>query len=182
MQTNHTGMSHMHPGMSQTHTGMSQMNTGYHQNRNMGNPMQMNMAPGPNVHGHMGMGMGGGMMGHNANPMGAGMGNNMQTPYTHTGQNHLHFGLNARPMGMNPGTNMGNDGGMNHPMGMGIGQVNNGPHPGLNTHCGEQGLLGKANQIWITGEFFGVQRARDMLLNIAVQKAGPPLVSPASGY
>ena len=45
------------------------------------------------------------------------------------------------------------------------------PHPGLSVHGGEQGVLGKANQIWITGEFFGVQRARDMLLNVAVQKA-----------
>lgn len=58
-------------------------------------------------------------------------------------------------------------------MGMGIdpamGQVT-GPHPGLSVHGGEQGVLGKSNQIWITGEFFGVQRARDMLLNIAMQK------------
>ncbi|ODO10578.1 hypothetical protein I350_01175 [Cryptococcus amylolentus CBS 6273] len=43
-------------------------------------------------------------------------------------------------------------------------------HPGLSIHGGEQGKLGKANQIWISGEFFGVQRARDMLLNIAMQK------------
>lgn len=58
-------------------------------------------------------------------------------------------------------------------MGMGIdpamGQITV-PHPGLNVHGGEQGVLGKSNQIWITGEFFGVQRARDMLLNIAMQK------------
>ncbi|KIR69125.1 cytoplasmic protein [Cryptococcus bacillisporus CA1873] len=58
-------------------------------------------------------------------------------------------------------------------MGMGIdpamGQFP-GPHPGLSVHGGEQGMLGKSNQIWITGEFFGVQRARDMLLNIAMQK------------
>jgi hypothetical protein len=35
--------------------------------------------------------------------------------------------------------------------------------------------MGKANQIWITGEFFGVQRARDMLLNIAMQKVSFPI-------
>ncbi|WWC98543.1 hypothetical protein V866_005435 [Kwoniella sp. B9012] len=44
--------------------------------------------------------------------------------------------------------------------------VFNPPQPGQ-----QQGQLGKANQIWITGEFFGVQRARDMLLNVAVQKS-----------
>ncbi|WWC92268.1 uncharacterized protein L201_007222 [Kwoniella dendrophila CBS 6074] len=44
--------------------------------------------------------------------------------------------------------------------------VLNPPQPGQ-----QQGQLGKANQIWITGEFFGVQRARDMLLNVAVQKS-----------
>ncbi|WVF68055.1 hypothetical protein IAT40_002818 [Kwoniella sp. CBS 6097] len=46
--------------------------------------------------------------------------------------------------------------------------VLNPPQPGQQQ---EQGQLGKANQIWITGEFFGVQRARDMLLNVAVQKS-----------
>nr|XP_018259640.1 cytoplasmic protein [Kwoniella dejecticola CBS 10117]OBR81798.1 cytoplasmic protein [Kwoniella dejecticola CBS 10117] len=46
--------------------------------------------------------------------------------------------------------------------------VLNPPQPGQQQ---EQGKLGKANQIWITGEFFGVQRARDMLLNVAVQKS-----------
>ncbi|XAO22317.1 hypothetical protein I312_101086 [Cryptococcus bacillisporus CA1280] len=45
--------------------------------------------------------------------------------------------------------------------------VLNSPQPGSQQ---EQGMLGKSNQIWITGEFFGVQRARDMLLNIAMQK------------
>ncbi|WVO20505.1 uncharacterized protein IAS62_001802 [Cryptococcus decagattii] len=45
--------------------------------------------------------------------------------------------------------------------------VLNSPQPGFQQ---EQGMLGKSNQIWITGEFFGVQRARDMLLNIAMQK------------
>lgn len=50
------------------------------------------------------------------------------------------------------------------------GQFGMGPHPGLNVHGGEQGSMGRANQIWITGEFFGVQRARDMLLGMAMQK------------
>jgi hypothetical protein len=66
--------------------------------------------------------------------------------------------------GMNMGMNMP---GMGMPMGA---QFGTGPHPGLSVHGGEQGILGKSNQIWITGEFFGVQRARDMLLNVAVQK------------
>ncbi|WWD20688.1 hypothetical protein CI109_105164 [Kwoniella shandongensis] len=44
--------------------------------------------------------------------------------------------------------------------------VLNPPQPGQ-----QQGILGKSNQIWITGEFFGVQRARDMLLNVAIQKS-----------
>nr|XP_019008143.1 cytoplasmic protein [Kwoniella pini CBS 10737]OCF46924.1 cytoplasmic protein [Kwoniella pini CBS 10737] len=46
--------------------------------------------------------------------------------------------------------------------------VLNSPQPGQ-----QQGLgyRGSTNQIWITGEFFGVQRARDMLLNVAVQKS-----------
>nr|ODN96094.1 cytoplasmic protein [Cryptococcus depauperatus CBS 7855] len=43
--------------------------------------------------------------------------------------------------------------------------VLNAPQPGS-----QQGRLGKSNEIWITGEFFGVQRARDMLLNVAMQK------------
>lgn len=30
------------------------------------------------------------------------------------------------------------------------------------------------NAIWITGEFFGVQRARDMLLQVALTKVCPP--------
>lgn len=91
-------------------------------------------------------------------------------PYSHTGQNHLHVGLGAGPMSMNNGTGPGIPGGMNLGMAPGMGQYGSGPHPGLGVHGGEQGLLGKANQIWITGEFFGVQRARDMLLNVAVQK------------
>jgi hypothetical protein len=57
--------------------------------------------------------------------------------------------------------------------GVNLGQYGQGPHPGLSIHSGEQGVLGKANQICITGEFFGVQRARDMLLNVAMQKVSP---------
>jgi hypothetical protein len=60
-------------------------------------------------------------------------------------------------------------------MGTGVPAYGQGPHPGLAVHNGEQGSMGKANQIWITGEFFGVQRARDMLLNIAMQKVSFPI-------
>lgn len=91
-------------------------------------------------------------------------------PAMYAGQTHLHVGMGGGPMG--GGYNNGPDfmesqmpakpqWGINH---------FNGPHPGLSIHCGEQGKLGKASQVWITGEFFGVQRARDMLLNAAAQK------------
>lgn len=101
-------------------------------------------------------------------------------PYANggNGQNHVHVGLGGQ--GMNNGMGMGMNGhGPGHGQGMGMamnvgmaipGQYGQGPHPGLSIHGGEQGSLGKANQIWITGEFFGVQRARDMLLNVAMQK------------
>ncbi|WVN89687.1 uncharacterized protein L203_104917 [Cryptococcus depauperatus CBS 7841] len=68
---------------------------------------------------------------------------------------------------------------MSHNVSMGMPHMNmsldpaarfGGHHPGLSIHGGEQGRLGKSNEIWITGEFFGVQRARDMLLNVAMQK------------
>jgi len=153
--------------MSMNHTGMSQMPSGY-STRGMPSPMPMAMSPPPN-HGH----------GHPGQNMHMGM--NMGMPF---GQNHMHVGLGAGPMGMGPnnGMPMGMPGGgvgmgmNNMPTGMGMGQgmmpgqFAAGPHPGLNVHGGEQGVLGKSNQIWITGEFFGVQRARDMLLNVAVQK------------
>ncbi|ORY26615.1 hypothetical protein BCR39DRAFT_254880 [Naematelia encephala] len=168
MQPNHTGMSTMHTGF-QGGPGM------YQGNRGMASPMQMHPT---GMHGPPGqMGMGG--MGPGPNHMpgpGMGMGNNMQIPYGHQAQNHMHVGLGGGPMGMNGGMNMG-QGGMNMGQGGmhlglgGMGQFGSGPHPGLSVHGGEQGTLGKANQIWITGEFFGVQRARDMLLNIAVQKS-----------
>lgn len=45
-----------------------------------------------------------------------------------------------------------------------------GTHPGLDLDNGEQGRIGKPSQVWITGEFFGVQRARDMLLQLVKQK------------
>lgn len=77
------------------------------------------------------------------------------------GQSHMHVSMGTAPMGSMP---IG-------PGDMGMGQFGQGPHPGLSVHSGEQGMLGKANQIWITGEFFGVQRARDMLLTVAVQKS-----------
>ena len=93
-------------------------------------------------------------------------------------ENHLGPGTRQQPQanyasqGPGPGlltpmmTGMSGTSGMSHFSGMGA------PHPGLNVHGGEQGKLGKADQIWITGEFFGVQRARDMLLGIAQQKVG----------
>jgi hypothetical protein len=103
-----------------------------------------------------------------------GMGNNLNMPFA--GQNHMHVGLGGGPMGMNNGMQMGvgGGGGMGMNMtGVNLGQYGQGPHPGLSIHSGEQGVLGKANQICITGEFFGVQRARDMLLNVAMQKVSP---------
>lgn len=163
------GMNHGPGPMQVNHTGMSQMHTGYPSSRGLGGPMQMNMTPSPGMHGQMGMG--GAMIGNNGAGTGMGTGNNMHMPYAHTGQNHLHVGLGAGPLGVNSGMGPGMGGmagGMN--MGMGMGQFGAGPHPGLSVHGGEQGVLGKSNQIWITGEFFGVQRARDMLLNVAVQK------------
>nr|XP_031862506.1 uncharacterized protein CI109_002003 [Kwoniella shandongensis]KAA5529578.1 hypothetical protein CI109_002003 [Kwoniella shandongensis] len=172
------------PPMSVNHTGMSSMQTGYQSipNSRIGSPMPpnmhhgmqgMNMGPGPNHgHGHgPGMGMG---PGHNhGHGHGPGPGpNNM--PYGGHGhaQNHMHVGMGGGPMG--PGVGMGMGGGPMGGMGMGgpnMGHFGAGPHPGLSVHGGEQGILGKSNQIWITGEFFGVQRARDMLLNVAIQKS-----------
>ncbi|KAI9633504.1 putative cytoplasm protein [Dioszegia hungarica] len=84
-------------------------------------------------------------------------------PFQHQ-THHMH-----QPHGMN---GMGHANGPQGPnMGTGVPAYGQGPHPGLAVHNGEQGSMGKANQIWITGEFFGVQRARDMLLNIAMQKS-----------
>lgn len=38
-------------------------------------------------------------------------------------------------------------------------------------------LLSKQNLIFITGEFFGVQRARDMLFQVSLHKVGPRLIA-----
>lgn len=117
-----------------------------------------------------------GMNGHGGHAPGGFGGRGMGQPMTHGqpmgqpmmgmspmgyGQSHMHVSMGTAPMG---GLPLG-------PSEMGMGQFGQGPHPGLSVHSGEQGLLGKANQIWITGEFFGVQRARDMLLTVAVQKS-----------
>ncbi|TXT11510.1 uncharacterized protein COLE_01920 [Cutaneotrichosporon oleaginosum] len=104
----------------------------------------------PPPHGQGPMQMAPGMNGHGPGFGARGMG----TPMAH-----------GQPMGQ-PVMGMG-------PMGYGQSHMHfgQGPHPGLSVHSGEQGMLGKANQIWITGEFFGVQRARDMLLSVAVQKS-----------
>ncbi|BEI88056.1 uncharacterized protein CcaverHIS019_0107740 [Cutaneotrichosporon cavernicola] len=126
----------------------------------------------PPPHGQGPMQMAPGMNGHGPGFGARGMG----TPMTHGqpmgqpvmgmgpmgyGQSHMHVSMGTAPMGGMP---LG-------PGDMGMGQFGQGPHPGLSVHSGEQGILGKANQIWITGEFFGVQRARDMLLSVAVQKS-----------
>lgn len=103
-------------------------------------------------------------------------GMNQMSIHPHRSQPTFPVPQNLHPM-QNPLVSNVHMGTFNMPnninMGMGIdpamGQVT-GPHPGLSVHGGEQGVLGKSNQIWITGEFFGVQRARDMLLNIAMQK------------
>ncbi|WOO79323.1 KH domain protein [Vanrija pseudolonga] len=109
--------------------------------------------------GHGGPGFGNRAMG---SPMGQPMGQPMigMSPMGF-GQSHMHVSMGTAPMGGMP---LG-------PGEMGMGQFGQGPHPGLSVHSGEQGMLGKASQIWITGEFFGVQRARDMLLTVAVQKS-----------
>lgn len=123
-------------------------------------------------------------------------------PYAN-GQTHVHVGLGSghagNTNGLNPGLSTGDGMGMGgNGSGMGghpqphshspmPGHFGHGPHPGLSVHGGEQGALGTANQIWITGEFFGVQRARDMLLNVAMQKvsckvAELPSSLPADAY
>jgi len=106
---------------------------------------------------------------------GPGVGMGMNMPYQ--GQTHMHVGLGAGPMGAQNGMGMGGGNhGHGHATGQmgpgtgGVGQYGSGPHPGLSVHSGEQGALGKSSSVWITGEFFGVQRARDMLLNVAMQK------------
>ncbi|EKD02270.1 cytoplasm protein [Trichosporon asahii var. asahii CBS 8904] len=132
---------HQQAPVQMTPTGMSGMN-------------QMSNGHGPGGFGGRTMGT---PMAHNQ-PMGQPM---MGMSPMAFGQSHMHVGMGTAPMAgmpMNPGD-------------MGMGQFGQGPHPGLSVHSGEQGMLGKANQIWITGEFFGVQRARDMLLTVAVQKS-----------
>ena len=151
MQVNHTGFSSMH-------------------SMNSFQPSRIN-SPMPHHHGqtlmppHM-MGMNGGRPPHHQHGVHQGMG--MQ-PGMHNGQTHLQVGMgggrfHSGPDFMGPNTNARPQMSINH---------FNGPHPGLSIHCGEQGKLGKAHQVWITGEFFGVQRARDMLLNAAAQKVSP---------
>jgi hypothetical protein len=120
-------------------------------------PMQMTPTGISQMNGHGGPGFGRGMgspMAHHPQPM-------MGMSPIGFGQSHMHVSMGTAPMGSMP---LG-------PGDMGMGQFGQGPHPGLSVHSGEQGMLGKANQIWITGEFFGVQRARDMLLSVAVQKS-----------
>jgi KH domain len=49
-----------------------------------------------------------------------------------------------------------------------------GPDPAA---AGGANLGNTRNIFWITGEFFGVQRARDMLYNVSLQKVGLPITS-----
>jgi hypothetical protein len=42
--------------------------------------------------------------------------------------------------------------------------------PDLNSHVGSGQASRNSNIIWITGEFFGVQRARDMLYSVSLSK------------
>ena len=195
MSVNHTGMSGMthmsnaatgyqsrgmtspmpmamspNPTMHQTH--QSHQPHQPHLGHGMGHHHNHNNGPHAHHQGHMMNGNHHGnqqMSGHAGGNMGMGMNN----PYQ--GQTHMHVGLGGGHMSIQGGMGMGMGGGMAPGMGMqgavgGMGQYGSGPHPGLSVHSGEQGSLGKANQVWITGEFFGVQRARDMLLNVAVQK------------
>jgi len=50
--------------------------------------------------------------------------------------------------------------------------------PELNTSLGNPKTFRNGDVIWITGEFFGVQRARDMLYQVSVNKV-PFLISPS---
>ena len=168
ISVNHTGVSAM-SGMTQmSHMSpMSHLSTPYQPPRGMVSPMPMSLSPSPGlppygghspVQGHGPMhGNPNGNMQRGPHPM------NLAPPFSPAsgyggrgpaGQMHMGNMPNVMPVGM----------------GVDMGQYGNAPHPALGVHRGEQGKLGKANQIWITGEFFGVQRARDMLLNIAVQK------------
>jgi hypothetical protein len=177
MSVNHTGMS----GMSHmTQTYQSRMNSPLP--LGMQTPMHHPHAQhhgGPAHHGQQS-----GHMVHGGQPMHVAPSHQPHLgmmPYQ--AQPHMHAGMGG-PMGMHNGMGMqGMQGGMGMGgggMGMTMGMSHQGaagpfgstPHPGLSVHSGEQGVLGKANQVWITGEFFGVQRARDMLLNVAVQKVG----------
>jgi hypothetical protein len=164
-QMNGMGPQHHLTPMQVNHTGVSSMNS--FQSSRMNSPMPHHHAQSPMPH-HMQIHDGRLHPHHNHHP-----GMEMQ-PAMYTGQTHLHAGMagGPGPMGGRFTNNQGFMGGnmtMNVRPQMSINHFN-GPHPGLSIHCGEQGRLGKAHQVWITGEFFGVQRARDMLLNAASQK------------
>lgn len=152
IQMNHTGVSSMHSFQP------SRINSPMPPHSHLASPISHHSMP---IHGHASQQHGMGMSPH---PSGL-----------YAGQTHLHVGMAGGHVGGRFGNGMGpmdHGRARNNPMDMGHGHINqfNGPHPGLSVHSGEQGKLGKANQVWITGEFFGVQRARDMLLNLAAQK------------
>lgn len=152
------GMNGMHPMLGQAPLSMNP--TGGSQMSHRGAPMppQMPGAPGAfppfqSFHSPM-MSPQPGMPGH-------------MMPFTPDmgPQGHMGMGMG---MGMPSSPILGAPGGMPG-QGFAYESASFGGHNGL----GEQGKMGKANRVWITGEFFGVQRARDMLLNAAVQKVGP---------
>ncbi|EIW69943.1 hypothetical protein TREMEDRAFT_71463 [Tremella mesenterica DSM 1558] len=116
---------------------------------------------------HMGHPSNGMHMSHQATGMRMGMNGN--TPFQHPGPSHMHVGLGATHTGMN-GMPMHMTG-VHAGTGVRPSHFGAGPHPGLSIHGVEQGVLGLANRILITGEFFNVQRAKDMLLQAAAQKS-----------
>ena len=196
MSVNHTGMTQMSSAATGFQTrGMTSpmpmspspmlhgqhghgQNFGMHQHQQHHGPVPHHMHQN-----HAQMGHHGGP-GHMGGP-GMGMGPNMGMNMPYQGQTHMHVGLGAGPMGAQNGMGLGmGGGGHGHGHGQGqmgggmggVGQYGSGPHPGLSVHSGEQGALGKSSSVWITGEFFGVQRARDMLLNVAVHKVSRALL------
>lgn len=46
--------------------------------------------------------------------------------------------------------------------------------PDIDVTVSSSGPPRTPNVIWITGEFFGVQRARDMLFQVSTNKVNPP--------
>ncbi|ORX41050.1 hypothetical protein BD324DRAFT_647947 [Kockovaella imperatae] len=172
LTVNHTGMSGV-SGMSgmSVMSPISQAPTGY-QTRGMTSPIPIQHLSPPGHLGHPGSLGPGPSPGQTHLAPSPGMGGAPVPPHAFSpgGQPQLP-NFATGPMPINNGMGMPNPSGMGMNLGYGLGQYGQAPHPGLSVHGGEHGILGKSNHIWITGEFFGVQRARDMLLNIAMQKS-----------